>query len=96
MPEMDKDARRENRLAAFAVIELALRLIDERGHAEDRAKELDAIMPDPDPDTAVPDPKMVAVEAATILVSLIDASGVTRRVLRELLRQERESVLGEE
>jgi hypothetical protein len=79
--------RDDERLTAFAVIELALRLIDER-EPEDRAKELDAVMPDSDPG-------LVALEVATILVTLIDATGVERRVLRELLRQERESVLAE-
>ena len=81
------ETRKENRLAAFAVIELAMRLIDEG--AEARLEELEVILP------AGSDPAMAAVRAATFLVNLIDATGLSRRVLRALLAQERQSVLAE-
>jgi len=87
---MSDDDRREVRLTGFAVIELAMRLIDEGAGA--REEELEAFLP---AGSAVPDPRMVAVEAATFLVNLIDATGLSRRVLRALLAQERESVLVE-
>jgi hypothetical protein len=82
MPAMDE----KTRLAAYAVVELAVRQIDDPSRTQEHRDELAVIMKDVDP-------QMVALEIATVLVGVAVGYGVP---LGSLVEEMRSRVLGEE